>query len=209
METNINNKLIEVTIIRKNIKNIYIRVKNQKIIVTASFLVSEKYIKELINKSSDSINKMLEKEKRKIEKESEFYYLGNKYNIVILNNIDKPIIEEDYIYVKDITYLSKFLYNESRRVLKERVDYWKNIVSVPKFELKIRKMTRKWGYYNKSKRLVVLNSELIKYEISAIDYVVVHELCHFTHFNHSKEFWSLVKSYIPNYKDYRKVLNDE
>ena len=70
-------------------------------------------------------------------------------------------------------------------------------------------MTRKWGYYNKSKRLVVLNSELIKYEVSAIDYVVVHELCHFTHFNHSKEFWSLVKSYIPNYKDYRKVLNDE
>lgn len=209
METNINNKLIEVTIIRKNIKNIYIRVKNQKIIVTASFLVSEKYIKELINKSSDSINKMLEKEKRKIEKESEFYYLGNKYNIVILNNIDKPIIEEDYIYVKDITYLSKFLYNESRRVLKERVDYWKNIVSVPKFQLKVRKMTRKWGYCNKSKRLVVLNSELIKYEISTIDYVVVHELCHFTHFNHSKEFWSLVKSYIPNYKDYRKVLNDE
>ena len=209
METNINNKLIEVTIIRKNIKNIYIRVKNQKIVVTASFLVSEKYIKELINKSSDSINKMLEKEKRKIEKESEFYYLGNKYNIVILNNIDKPIIEDKYIYVKDITYLSKFLYNESRRVLKERVDYWKNIVSVPKFELKIRKMTRKWGYCNKSKRLVVLNSELIKYEISTIDYVVVHELCHFTHFNHSKEFWSLVKSYIPNYKDYRKVLNDE
>ena len=56
-------------------------------------------------------------------------------------------------------------------------------------------MKRKWGYCNKREKLIKLNSELIKYSINEIDYVIVHELSHFIEFNHSKNFWKYVKKY--------------
>ena len=69
-------------------------------------------------------------------------------------------------------------------------------------------MVRKWGHCNKRDEIVTLNTELIKYNVDEIDYVIVHELCHFIHFDHSKSFWKSVEYYKPNYKDNRKVLNE-
>ncbi len=70
-------------------------------------------------------------------------------------------------------------------------------------------MTRKWGYCNKSKKLIKLNFELIKYSINEIDYVIIHELSHLIEFNHSKNFWNIVKKYKPDYKESTKVLKEE
>ena len=67
-------------------------------------------------------------------------------------------------------------------------------------------MTSRWGVCNIKNHNVTLNSELSKYDISALDYVIVHELSHFIHHNHSKDFWLLVSKYCPNYKDIRKML---
>ena len=55
---------------------------------------------------------------------------------------------------------------------------------------------------------VTLNTELIKYGYEQIDYVIIHELSHFVHFNHSKDFWSLVEKYKKNYKVNRKNLRE-
>ena len=46
--------------------------------------------------------------------------------------------------------------------------------------------------------------ELIKYSEKAIRYVILHELCHIKHMNHSKEFWKLVEKYMPEYKEIQK-----
>ena len=43
---------------------------------------------------------------------------------------------------------------------------------------------------------------------AVLDYVVVHELCHIKHMNHSKEFWELVGSILPDYKERRKWLKE-
>ena len=81
--------------------------------------------------------------------------------------------------------------------------------SIPFPRVNVRKMVRKWGYCNKRDKLVTLNSELIKYSVDDIDYVVVHELCHFLHFDHSKAFWESVKFYKPDYKVNKKHLREE
>ena len=46
------------------------------------------------------------------------------------------------------------------------------------------------------------------YDITKLDYVIVHELSHFIHFNHSKEFWNLVNKYCPRYKQIKKELKE-
>ena len=69
-------------------------------------------------------------------------------------------------------------------------------------------MTSRLGVCNIKNKNITLNLELSKYNIEALDYVIVHELSHLIHPNHSKEFWILVSKYYPNYKQIRKYLKD-
>ena len=69
-------------------------------------------------------------------------------------------------------------------------------------------MTTRWGVCNIKNHNVTLNYNLSKYDIKCLDYVIVHELSHFIHHNHSKEFWSLVEKYYPKYKECKKMLKE-
>ena len=89
------------------------------------------------------------------------------------------------------------------------LNYEKFVEKIPFPNLKIREMKTRWGVCNKRDNSVTLNSKLIEYNIEALDYVIIHELSHFVHFNHSKEFWMLVSKYNPNYKQIKKYLKEE
>ena len=79
---------------------------------------------------------------------------------------------------------------------------------IPFPTLKIRKMSSRWGVCNRKNNSVTLNSQLMMYDVEIIKYVIIHELCHFIHFNHSKSFWDSVEKYCPNYKLLRKTLKN-
>ena len=207
----IDNKEYEVVIIKKRNKNTYIRVKSDlKIYITNNYLATRSYIKELLDKNSFEIKKMIEKVDKKNKKNEQFYYLGKVYDIIIvpsLNNID---FDDDRIYVKDINYLNKWLEKQIINLFQEKLNYYYNLFeeNIPNPNLKIRKMTSRWGVCNRKNNNVTLNSELIKYNEECLNYVIVHELSHFVHFDHSKYFWQTVNKYYPNYKDIRKILKD-
>ena len=57
-------------------------------------------------------------------------------------------------------------------------------------------MRTRWGVCNTKKKEITLNTLLIEKEVELIDYVIIHELCHFFEGNHSKDFWELVKSLL-------------
>ena len=69
-------------------------------------------------------------------------------------------------------------------------------------------MKTRWGVCNRLKKTVTLNSELLKKDLTIIDYVIVHELCHFYEGNHGKKFWLQVEKRYPNYKQIRKKLKE-
>lgn len=209
MKYEVNNKIYDVEIIKKNNKNTYIRVKDNKICVTTSYFVSNSYIKKLLDSNYDFLIKALDKELKKQEKNQNFYYLGKLYNIIIVPTMDIEI-SDDIIFVKSYDYLNKWLKKQMTNLFKERLDYWYNIFEedIPIPNLKVRKMTTRWGVCNKKNNNVTLNSELIKYDIKQIDYVIIHELSHFVHFDHSKDFWNIVSKYCNDYKLQRKILKD-
>ena len=70
-------------------------------------------------------------------------------------------------------------------------------------------MRTRWGVCNTRTNTITLNSELLKKEIELIDYVIIHEMCHFFEQNHSKQFWNLVSMACPDYKEKRKKLLTE
>lgn len=207
MELGINNQLYQVIINKKRIQNIYIRVDQQlNIVVSVPHITSHKEIKMLLEKETDQITKMIERMSKRSQEGD--YLLGEKIDVVVLNEIDYPMLEEDILFIPSTNYdyynyLSKKIYEER---LKEIYSRFEEAIPYPK--LKIRKMTSKWGVCNKRNTSITLNQELIKKAIIYIDYVIIHELSHFVHMNHSSDFWSVVSKYMPQYKQIRKELRE-
>ncbi|MCU0377063.1 MAG: M48 family metallopeptidase [Bacteroidales bacterium] len=69
-----------------------------------------------------------------------------------------------------------------------------------------RKMKRRWGTC-RTNGTIWLNRELIKKDPELIDYVIIHELCHLVHHNHSRQYYQLLESIIPDYKQLRSRLS--
>ena len=213
MEYVIDNKVYEVVIIKKRNKNTYIRVKDDmKIYVTTNYLTSKRYIKNLLDENYNYLVKMINNMSKKNEKKDLFFYLGNSYDIIFVNDLKKVDVDSDnyVIYASDIKQLNRWYNKVIKDTFIERFTYIYNIFDEVNImpSLKIRKMKSRWGVYNRVKHSVTLNSELIKYNIRCLDYVIVHELSHVIHFDHSKKFWSLVSKYCNNYKNIKKELKE-
>jgi hypothetical protein len=78
--------------------------------------------------------------------------------------------------------------------------------NIPYPGLKIRKMKTRWGSCS-SKKIITLNIELVKYPVEFIEYVIVHELSHLVELNHSKRFYKVLESAMPDWKTRKKMGN--
>ena len=208
MKFKINDYIIEYEVIRKDNKNLYFRIdENCKLIITAPRFISDEDIKNLITKNSTAILKMYENAILRKERNKDFWYLGKPYKVIFDNRVTKIDFYEDTITCENEDALNKFYSEECERVFKEEIDICKKCFStLPEFSLKIRKMKTRWGVCNTRDKIITLNRELLKKDISLIDYVIIHELSHFFEPNHSKNFWALVATAIPDYKERRKKL---
>lgn len=75
-------------------------------------------------------------------------------------------------------------------------------------QIKIRKMTSRWGSCQPTRGIITLNSRLIEMPRASIEYVALHEFAHFIHPNHSKEFYHFVESLMPDWKERRAGLEN-
>jgi predicted metal-dependent hydrolase len=72
-------------------------------------------------------------------------------------------------------------------------------------ELRLRRMRRRWGSCSRGGR-VTLNVDLVKLPMHLIDYVIAHELCHLSEFNHGPKFYRLLEFAMPDWKQREKLL---
>ncbi len=207
MKVTIDGALINVKVIRKKNKNIYFRFDEElNLVVTASVWVSEKEIEKLIIKNEKALLKMLTKCETKKNRDNEFWYLGNKYEIVYDNKVRDIEFNNGVITIQNEATLNRFIKEKIFEIFTLEVEELKKIIKTPNFTLKFRKMKTRWGVCNYKNMTITLNTELIKYRKELLRYVIVHEMCHFYHHNHGSEFWKMVSSYYPNYKQARKEL---
>ena len=88
------------------------------------------------------------------------------------------------------------------------VEIGEKIGFLPK-EIKIRSMKSRWGSCNTTRKIITYNLHLIEKPITAIEYVVLHELSHLPYPHHQKEFWNFVEKYMPDWKLRKKILNNK
>lgn len=211
MKYELDGKEFDVIIEKKNNKNLYIRVKDNNIIyVTCNYFTSKSSIKKILDSNTTSLRKMVKRIEKDNQKSDKFFYLGSSYDIIIKENIENVEIIGDKIFAKNMKSLDKWYEDETIRVFDDRYVYVFNHFNenIKSPILKIRSMKTRWGVYNRRNHTITLNSKLIEYDISKIDYVIIHELSHIIHFNHSKDFWNLVGKYCKNYKEIRKELRE-
>ena len=207
----VDNKEFEVIIEKKNNKNTYVRIKDDiKIYVTTSKFTTQSEVKRILDNNYSFLSKMIERKTLSNQRKEMFFYLGKTYDIIEVSIMDDIEIENDKIYTKNRTMLDRWYKKQIEKVFAQRYElmckiFDENIIP-PK--LKIRTMKTRWGVYNKANHSITLNSHLIEYDIEKLDYVIIHELSHIIHFDHSKSFWQLVSKYCPNYKKIRKELKE-
>lgn len=204
------NKTYPIKVIRKNNKNTYVRFKNGEIVVTTSYFVTNSQIKKILSENTEFLKKVVAKEEKNKEKSTKIYILDNEFSIIISNNLREIDYKNCKIYAKDLKQVENLIKKETEKIFLARLEYNYNLFQeqIPFPTLTIRKMSTRWGVCNRKLKKVTLNSLLIRYPLEAIDYVIIHELSHFVHFNHSKAFWAEVSKYSPKYKEIRKLLKD-
>ena len=211
MKLDIDGNLYEIVIERKvGNRNTYIRVKkDMKVHVTTNTFTTNKMIEKLINDNYDKIVKMFEVQEKKKENNDGFFYLGKKYDIVYVSYCDISFGEEKVFINKNLD-IDKWYKNQAKKLFLERLDYQYSKFSrrIPYPTLRIRKMTSRWGVCNIRTKVLTLNLELIKRDIKYLDYVIVHELSHLIHGDHSSDFWKLVGENMPDYKKYREEMKE-
>ena len=97
----------------------------------------------------------------------------------------------------------KYYRNLAREVLGARTGYYARKMGVTYGRISIREQKTRWGSCS-SKGNLNFNYRLAYLPQELLDYVVVHELAHRRHMDHSKTFWQEVETYYPNYKECRR-----
>lgn len=216
----------------KKAKSIKIYFKEGILKVTKSPYVPKREVDKLIKNNEEKIYK----EYKKIKEEkrlnnvwwktgSNILYKGEEYSInkkydekssVRINiyeelktfEIQLPFeikeTEEEKKYILNV--IRKLFKNNTESILQERLPYWSNITKINYVSVNVRDAKTRYGSCVPSKKALHFSSRLVMLPKDAIDAIIVHELCHIIHPNHSKNFYELVEKYIPNYKQIDKYL---
>ena len=96
---------------------------------------------------------------------------------------------------------------QTKQILPSRVAHYARLMGVTYGRITVRNQRTRWGSCS-GKGNLNFNCLLALAPVEIMDYVIVHELCHLKHMNHSKAFWDLVGQIMPDYEIRRKWLKD-
>lgn len=145
---------------------------------------------------------------------NEFLFFGKKYKTQKINGLKKVELAKDAILVPNfdnniniLKKLKNWYITISSKILLERLNYFSDIMQIDYASFKITNCKTRWGSCD-SQRNIKLNYRLIMLPHAAIDFVIIHELSHILEFNHSKNFYKIIQTIMPNYKIQQRVLKE-
>ena len=221
------NKTIAYTINKAKIKNIYITIENGEVVIKAPWYTTRNQIQEVVESKRDWIMKKLEeynvspRKAKEYEEGEKFQILGESYYLNIyykdINNAILNVENEKIEIILPLSYaeednteqikkmIDKMYYMIAEKEVESAMEKTRKMVGLAPEEYKIKKIKYAWGTCS-SRKVITINQNLMMYSRKAIEYVVLHEICHLKYMNHSKKFWEMVESYMPDYKEAEKEL---
>ena len=216
----IKNYKIKYTLLIKNVKNLNMRIdKNVEIIVTCNSYVPIEKVDEFVASRCtwivDKVNE-INRKRALLEDKNRYLYLGKSYPMVIIpSSLSGVKIQEGkcLVYQRENDEINEIMKNfeketTSRLFKKKMLEVYERMVidyDIQLPTLKIRDMSSRWGSCIPKKNQITLNRQLIHYDESFLEYVVIHEYAHLIQPNHSKSFYRVIEKYMPNYREISKL----
>jgi predicted metal-dependent hydrolase len=217
---------------RKQVRNINLRIRSdtsvyvsastsQSLIEIDAFVQSKgKYIKS----AQKHFNEFLQYKtspKQYVSGES-FYLQGHELRLQVCKGKEDSVVSDDIHLILTVKDSNNF--KKKERLITSYFDckcmtVFQNIIDelypvfrkygVAKPALKIRMMTSRWGTCLVNKGVITLNKLLIEVPHNCVEYVILHEYCHFLQPNHSKKFYALVTMFMPDWKERKQLLEKQ
>lgn len=213
-------KEYKVVIERKRIKNIYLRVKGDALLITCPYYVTNKEIEKFIYLKLNWIYKTVNRKTNdtKLNFNNSVFYKGKEYRLIILQGNKNINIDEDTITVRcksgDKEDAINVFYELSKNKLLEDIfrlqdrylsilkDYGYN--KQPVYHVK--NLKSMWGVCYNKKNIINISCKLIHFDDECLETILWHELLHFIIPNHSKRFYDVIELYMPKYKEILKTI---
>lgn len=216
---------------KKRVKNINFRVKNNTLMVSAPWHVSENV---LVNSIATRLNWAIQAQRKlqtkqhhhnpldSLTQHSQVYLWGEPYQLVLqhdnllkdyhVDNQNKKL----YLALPNtatplqIQQAMLVVYRHQLSLqLPKLLAHWQPKVGKTAQEVRLKKMHTRWGSCNVRAGRVWLSVYLAQHPVECTAYVLVHELCHLHHANHSAKFWSQVKRAMPDYQTWHDHLKNK
>ncbi len=198
-------------------KNLYLYIIDGKLVVRAPLKQNISEVERVIAEKSKWI---IEKTNYKKAIQTNFEYkdgeiifvFGEKYKLKILQNQAQEKAEisncELIVYIANNEVkiiVERYLDNLLNEIIREISSDLIAKTNLTPNQIALKKMSRSFGRCN-TKKNIVFSKRLVHYPQKAIEYVVLHELCHLKFMDQSANVWGLVSKYMPDYKQRRDLL---
>ena len=218
--------MIEYQVVRSHRKTLSLQVKHGQVLVRAPYCVDENFISTFIQKKSAWLKAKIAQQSQAddfccdFSQGSMLFLFGqlvtlnitfakqaqtlltNDINnkqiltIVLAERNQKKLSNKVLLATAVKKHIEQYFKQQAEQIIPPKVATYSQLTSLKPSSIKIRQYRARWGSCNNRGELS-FNYLLMMLPIEVINYVVVHELCHLQHLNHSKEFWQLVAKYFP------------
>lgn len=221
--------MIEYKVVRSRRKTVSLQVRHGQVLVRAPYCVDEKFISTLINKKSAWLKAKIVQQSQmddfccNFTQGSTLFLFGQLVNldivfakqarteliddaitsqkklIIVLAERNKNKLNDTILLAAAVKkHIEKYFKQQAEEIIPLKVTAYSQFTSLIPTSIKIRQYRSRWGSCNNRGELS-FNYLLMMLPTYVIDYVIVHELCHLQHLNHSKEFWKIVAKHFPQY----------
>lgn len=227
--------MIEYKVVRSRRKTLSLQVSYGQVLVRAPYGVDDKFINTLIEKKSAWLKAKIAQQSQvddfccDFSQGSTLFLFGqlvtlditfakqaqtlltNDINnkqiliIVLAERNQKKLNNKVLLAAAVKKHIEKYFKQQAEDIIPVKVATYSQLTSLTPVSIKIRQYRSRWGSCN-SRGELSFNYLLMMLPIDVINYVVVHELCHLEHLNHSKEFWQLVAKHFPQHTKAKKWM---
>lgn len=225
------NNIITYTVNKKDYSDLYISVQNGEVIINAPWYMASSQIQKIVEEKKQwIINKINEYEKACEKKKLKEEYtkletvkvLGKNYDLAIkYKNIKAPNLSIGNGKIL-VTLPNKYKRIENNQIIKMLIEKMYDMVAKKEIERAMEKTRIMMGIAPENyeivrmkniiakceNRNIIVNPNIAMYNRETIEYIIMHEFCHLKYRNHTKSFYDMLQTYMPNYKKMQEELNE-
>lgn len=221
------NSVITYTVNKAVTRDLYISVQNGEVVINAPWYTTSSQIQRVVEEKKQWIlNKIKEYEKtcenkKEYNKIDTVKVLGNNYDLEVqykmikapsLSFVDNKIqvlLPNQFKKMENaqvVAILMNKMYEKiAEKEIENVMEKTRLLLNIAPEDYEIKKMENTMAKCKEGK--ITINPDIVMYSRDIIEYIVLHEFCHLKYKNHTKSFYNMLKTYMPNYEEKARELN--